>query len=200
MTDEKRERAQFVFERFGPTVKAKTLRENKLFSRDVAELVSVGLIRKIKAGYYVWTAYEDELTDLELVSSIIPHGIICLQSSASYHDLSTLNPVAISIAVPSDSMLPVLPSFPPIELVRVSSRMFNLGLLNEAGIHGRLRIYDKERTVCDFFRKRKTLGMDLTLEVLKSYMSGKPKLQALFEYAEQLHVATVIRPYVEALL
>lgn len=200
MTTEKLERARRVFGRCGPIVKMNILRENKLFSRDVAELVSGGLIRKIKTGYYIWVSEENNVTDLELASFVIPRGIICLQSTASYYDLTTLNPTAITIAVSSDSMRPVLPAYPPIELVVTPASSFELGLVQETGGHGKLRIYDRERTVCDFFRKRSILGEDLALEVLKNYMNGKRRLQVLFEYAGKLRVKSVIKPYVEALI
>lgn len=200
MSNEKQERARRVFERCGPIVKTNILRENKLFSRDIAELVSVGLIRKIKSGYYIWALEENNVTDLELVSSVIPRGIICLQSAACYYDLTTQNPTAISIAVSSDSMRPVLPDYPPIDLIVTPAASFELGLATETGGYGKLRIYDRERTVCDFFRKRRLLGEDLALEVLKSYMTGKRRLQLLFEYAGKLRVKSVIKPYVEALI
>lgn len=200
MTNEKQERARRVFERCGSIVKANILRENKLFSRDIAELVSAGLIRKIKSGYYIWASEENNMTDLELASSVIPRGIICLLSAACYYDLTTQNPTAVSVAVSSDSMRPVLPAYPPIDLVVTPAASFELGLVEETGGYGKLRIYDRERTVCDFFRKRRLLGEELALEVLKSYMNGKRRLQLLFEYAEELRVRSIIKPYVEALV
>jgi len=200
MTNEKQERARRVFERCGPVVKTNILRENKLFSRDIAELVSSGMIRKIKTGYYIWVSEENNVTDLELASSVIPRGIICLQSAACYYNLTTLNPTAVAIAVSSDSMRPVLPAYPPTQLVVTPAASFELGLVKETGAHGKLRIYDRERTVCDFFRKRGILGEDLALEVLKNYMNGKRRLQILFEYAGKLRVKSVIKPYVEALI
>lgn len=199
MTSEKHDRVRLLFDEYGPVVKTNTLRENKIFSREIEELISAGLIRRIRTGYYVWASAENDMTDLELASAVIPKGIICLQSAARYYDLSTLNPTVILVAIPSNSMRPVLPDHPPIELVVMSAKHFDLGLTKERCEHGTLRIYDKERTVCDFFKKRNTLGEDLALEVLKSYMGGKRHLQRLFEYAAQLRVKSTIKPYVEAL-
>ena len=200
MTNEKMNRTRQVFDDLGPVVKMNTLRENKLFSRDVSELISLGLIRKIKASFYVWASDENDISDLELACFVIPKGIICMQSAAQYHDLTTLNPTMITIAIPSNSMRPILPEHPPIELIMTPPHLFDMGLQRENGAYGELRIYDKERTVCDFFRKRNVLGDDLALEVLRSYMSGKRRLQTLLEYAKELRLKTVIAPYVEALL
>ena len=187
MTNKKQEHARLVFEQFGPIVRTGILRENKLFSRDIAELIAMGHIRKLK-------------TDLEVAAGVIPGGIVCLQSAADYYNLTTLNPTAVTIAIPANSMRPVLPDYPPIELVPAAPALFELGLSMESASSLPLRIYDRERTVCDFFKKRGALGGDLAMEVLKNYMNGKRRLQVLFEYAQKLRVKSVIRPYVEALL
>ncbi len=200
MTNKKQEHARLVFEQFGPIVRTGILRENKLFSRDIAELIAMGHIRKLKTGVYVRRSSEDSLTDLEVAAGVIPGGIVCLQSAADYYNLTTLNPTAVTIAIPANSMRPVLPDYPPIELVPAAPALFELGLSMESASSLPLRIYDRERTVCDFFKKRGALGGDLAMEVLKNYMNGKRRLQVLFEYAQKLRVKSVIRPYVEALL
>jgi hypothetical protein len=47
---------------------------------------------------------------------------------------------------------------------------------------------------------RLRIGEDISIEVLKNYMSGRKNLQKLYEYAGLLQIKTVMRPYVEALL
>jgi len=63
-----------------------------------------------------------------------------------------------------------------------------------------LKIYDRERTVCDFFRIRFQIGKDCAFEVLKNYMSGKRDLQRLSQYSELLHIKGVLNPYLEVLV
>jgi hypothetical protein len=63
-----------------------------------------------------------------------------------------------------------------------------------------LKVYNKERTVCDFFRMRNQIGKDAAFEVLKNYMSGRKNLQKLYEYAEKLQIEGVIHPYLEVLV
>jgi hypothetical protein len=66
--------------------------------------------------------------------------------------------------------------------------------------HSAIKIYDRERTVCDFIRMRLRIGKDAALEVLKTYMSGRKNLQKLYEYAELLQIEGVIHPYLEVLV
>lgn len=200
MTNEKRKLAKELFLSRGPILRAKLLRENKFCSREITELIDSGLIRKIKPGYYIWCEEENNLSDIETVASVLPYGIICRQTAAQLHELTTVNPLAISIAIPANRTRVVVPSHPPVELVPTSLITFELGLTTLKTDHMSIRIYDRERTVCDFFRKRNQLGEDLALEVLQNYMSGPRNLQRLFEYAGKLRIKLVIKPYVEALL
>jgi hypothetical protein len=63
-----------------------------------------------------------------------------------------------------------------------------------------MKIYDRERTVCDFFRMRLQIGKDCAFEVLKNYMAGKKHLQKLSEYAGLLQIKGVLHPYLEVLV
>ena len=63
-----------------------------------------------------------------------------------------------------------------------------------------LRVYDRERTLCEFFRMRLQIGKDTALEVFKQYMAGKKNLQKLYEYADILRLKKILEPYVEASL
>lgn len=200
MNSQKQELAKELFASHGPILKTKILNKNKFCSREIAELVQHGLIRRIKPGYYVWSDNADNLSDIETVAAIIPVGIICRHSAAQLHGLTTVNPLSVSIAIPVNRPRVVLPDHPPIELVLSSIKTFEMGLTALNIGQSDIRIYDRERTVCDFFRKRNLLGEDQALEVLQNYMIGARNLQRLFEYAEKLRIKKVIKPYVEALV
>jgi predicted transcriptional regulator of viral defense system len=138
------------------------------------------------------------VSDAEIAAALVPFGVICLQSAAVLHEMTTLNPLVVTIAIPANRTRVALPKHPPVELVSYAMPTFALGL-TETGA-SKLRVYDRERTVIDFFRKRKQLGDDLALEVLQSYMRGSRNLQTLFDYAGALRIKGVIKPYVEALI
>lgn len=189
-----------IFDSEGPIVRASVLLENKFCSKDVAELVTDGYICKIKTGYYIRTPMMAELSEIELVSLLIPQGVFSLFSAAQYHNMTTVNPVAISISLPKDMRTPVLPEHPPINIFKTIRTVYEVGIEDVQTQNCIIKVYDRERTVCDFFRMRLQFGEDVALEVLKNYMSGKKNLQKLYEYAEALQIKGVIRPYVEALL
>jgi predicted transcriptional regulator of viral defense system len=158
------------------------------------------LIQKLTTGYYIWNTAAADVSDVEAAAALVPFGIVCLQSAAALHELTTLNPLAVSVAIPANRTRVALPEYPPVELVSCAVPTFELGLSEYDAGSSLIRVYDRERTVADFFRKRRQLGKDLALEVLQSYMRGPRNLQTLFDYAGALRIKSVIRPYVEALI
>lgn len=201
MTETRRKKIKKIFDDNGPIVKASILRKNKLCSRDITELIEAGFVKKHRTGFYSWTSSDYNMSDIELASSLVPNGVICLYSAAVHHEFTTINPTIVSVAVPSSTVKPQLPEYPPIELYVFSKTFFSLGETSEQLSYTKIRIYDRERTVCDFFRLRYQLGEDVAFEVLKNYMARKNKnLQKLMEYAARLRIKTKIRPYLEAML
>lgn len=201
MTNERKNKIKKIFYSVNPIVKTSFLKSQKIHSRDISELINDGYIKKIKTGYYIWTTIFEQLIDFEIVHMIIPDGVISLYSSAVFHELTTVNPTNISLTIPSDMIKPTLPSYPPVELFYCSKKYINLGVIDCKLEHMSVKIYDPERTVCDFFKYYDKTGNDVALEVLKNYMnSNKKNFQKLLEYATILKVKKYIKPYVEALL
>jgi predicted transcriptional regulator of viral defense system len=196
MNDEKQDRIEALFKERGPILKTHVLREYGICSRDLAELTKDNLIQKLKTGYYMWNAMMPDISDAETAVVLIPFGVVCLQSAAMFHELATVNPIAVTIAVPANRTRIALPKYPPVETVAYPLPTFGLGITET----GNLRVYDMERTVYDFFRKRRQLGDDLAIEVLRTYMRGTKNLQTLLDYAGKLHIKGIIKPYMEALL
>ena len=67
--------------------------------------------------------------------------------------------------------------------------------------YGDVKIYGKEKTICDMFRYRKRFGEDIALEALKNYVSSKySDFYKLMQFAEICQVKTIMKPYIKALV
>ncbi|OQA68654.1 MAG: hypothetical protein BWY37_00934 [Firmicutes bacterium ADurb.Bin262] len=189
-----------IFESGGQVIRASILSKYKFCSKDIAELIADGYLVKLKTGHYIRQTTMAEISEMELVALLIPQGVISLISAAQYHNMTTINPLVISITIPKDMRTPVLPDHPPISVYKTIRKVYEIGIevipMQFAGV----KVYDRERTLCDLFRMRLQIGEDVAIEVLKSYMAGAKNLQKLFEYAEILQIKGVLRPYVEALI
>lgn len=64
-----------------------------------------------------------------------------------------------------------------------------------------LRIYDKERTICDVLHSRNHIEMQTFQDALKAYARRKDKnLRTLMYYAKLFRVEKILRQYLEVLL
>ena len=153
MTDEKRQRARALFEQNGPILKTKVLSKNHFCSREIAELISHGDIQKVKTGYYIWANSSSDLSDIETVASVIPFGVICCYSAAQVHELTTANPLAVSIAIPTTRTRVAVPQHPPVELVSTAPSFFELGLTTIKVGQTEVRIYDSDGVFRGIYRK-----------------------------------------------
>lgn len=74
--------------------------------------------------------------------------------------------------------------------------------VDEVEIDGnKVKIYDREKKICDIVRYREKIGIDIMKEGLRNYL-GRPgkNITKLVEYAEKLRIKTVLLRYLEVLL
>ena len=72
--------------------------------------------------------------------------------------------------------------------------------LHDAG-SARLRVYRVEKTLADCFKFRTTVGLDTCPEALHAYRARRRfDAGTLLRYAAVCRVATVMRPYLQAVL
>lgn len=175
------------------------LRKQGFQSRAISKLFHDGLLEKVQPGLYKLT--DSEVTSgLVDVSKAIPQAVIALASALPYYELTTFNPSKIHLAIPNDAKPPIL-NFPPVEVYYFRERQYQAGI-DEINIRGHaVRIYNKEKTVCDMFRYRNRLGEDLALEGLKNYINRPDaNLNELQKYMKICRVKTVMRPYIKAMV
>jgi predicted transcriptional regulator of viral defense system len=184
-------------------VRGSMLGKYHIQARTLRSLVAEGTAHKVKPGLYKLTssgttagAWENFVD----VCTAMPSAVICLYSALSYYSLTTFNPPRVAIALPRN-MTPARMSFPPVKAFRFSERFYSPGIEHIRAGAGHFRIYSPEKTVCDCFRLRGSLGEDLALEALKAYVQSHGFDSArLDEMAAVCRVTSVIKPYLRALL
>jgi predicted transcriptional regulator of viral defense system len=191
------------FKKLGGYATMKELKKASYYSRDISNLLKEGVIEKIKPGLYrlselpVKVTFRESLVD---VCHAVPECVICLTSAFEYHDLTTFNPSEVSIAIPHANRAPRIMN-PPVKTYYFRSRFFALGIETYKAKAGIIRVYNKEKTICDMFRYRNKLGEDLAIEGLKNYLRSKDaNLKVLQEYAIKCQVKTILIPYLRALV
>ena len=186
----------------GGYARMKELRSAGFQSRKILALVDRGDIERVKPGLYRLAGYgkSSEHTGLAEVCRAIPDGVICLLSALDYHGLTTFNPSEVYVAIPHEAKPPRL-CYPPIKTFFFRERFYTPAIEHLQTPAGEIRIYGREKTICDMFRYRRKLGEDLAMEALKQYLKLKDaSTTRLLEYAAICQARTVMMPYLKALV
>lgn len=188
------------FERHQGYARMADMKAAGIHTREIASALSDGSIDKVKPGLYKLRDYRwDSRSTLVDVCHANSSAVICLSSSLEFHGLTTLNPSEITVAVPHNTDRFVL-RYPPIRVYYFPHTFYAPGIETITTKAGTIRIYNREKTVCDMFRYRNKLGLDLALEALRTYLRLKDaNIRALGEYATICHVKTVMIPYMKAI-
>ena len=162
-------------------------------------LVQKGKVVKIKRGLYrlVSVSVDDEL---EEVSHIVPDGVVCLFSAWNFYQLSDFVPPEYHIAIEKTHKV-ALPDYPPIKIYYWSEKYWSVGITEARIGNTMVKIYDKEKSVCDAIRFRNKVGLDVMKEVLKNYLALRDRnLNDLMSFAKQIRISTIARKYLEILV
>ncbi|MCA9296930.1 MAG: hypothetical protein KC983_10435, partial [Phycisphaerales bacterium] len=141
-----------------------------------------------------------ENPDLMTVAGRIPRGVICLVSALAFHEITTQIPHAVDLALPRGMTTPAI-RYPPIRTYRFSAPTLSAGVEMHAIDGVDVRIFSPEKTLADCFKFRNTIGLDIALEALRTYLHREgADIEAIHRYARLGRVERVMRPYLEALL
>lgn len=171
-------------------------------TRDIANLVKENVIDKIKPGVYRLSDYsffKDVNVSLITVCRAEPQAVICLLSALDFYEMTDFNPSEVFYAIPhSQKKKDII--YPPVKTFYFRERFYNPGIKIIKTKYGELRIYNKEKTVCDMFRYRNKLGEEFAMQALKNYLGQKKKsIATLIKYAEICQVKMVMMPILKSL-
>ncbi len=180
----------------------KDLKEAGFHTRNISALLENGEIEKVKPGLYKIPEYGGHNYNSSFLDVIkaAPKGVICLMSAVSYYELSTVNPSEVFIAIPLYEKPPKI-EYPPIRVFYWPERNYKIGIEEIETSKGIIKIYDREKTICDLFRYRDKLGEDIAIEALKNYLKMKNfDVNKLRNYAEKMRIKTILSPYIKAII
>ncbi|MGB6067236.1 MAG: type IV toxin-antitoxin system AbiEi family antitoxin domain-containing protein [Desulfomonilaceae bacterium] len=194
-------RAKAVFQRHGGTMRTAQAIRLGVHPRTLYEMHDAGVLDQLGRGVYRLT----ELPvlgdpDLATVALKIPHGVLCLISALAFHEMTTLIPHEIYLAVNRGTTHPRL-DYPPLRIFWFTDEAFTQGIEAHAREGIRIKVYSPEKTLADCFKYRNKIGIDTVIEALRLYQQRKPvKVEELLRFARVCRVSKVMKPYLEALL
>lgn len=153
------------------------------------------IYRIVKGQYVLPDNLHDELFSIGKRSNQI---IFSHETALFLHGISDRTPLEHTVTAPS-GCIPSASIKSDCKVYYIKPELFELGkkvLQTPAG--NSVNAYDLERTICDIIRSRNKMGKETFLAALKLYAASQKKdLNKLSAYAKQMHVANVLRKYLE---
>jgi predicted transcriptional regulator of viral defense system len=167
----------------------------------LTRLVREGALDRLGRGRY--RLPEREVTEhygLILAASAVPHGVICLLSALSFHEIGTQLPAQVWLAIDRRARRPAL-RYPPLRVARFSGKAFTSGVEIHVLEGQTVKIYSIAKTLADIFKYRNKVGLDVALEALReAWQEHRFTMDELDHFARICRVERVMRPYLEAMV
>ena len=183
-----------IFDRYDGMMRTNQLAEEKVFYQQRQTLIEDGYVEKIRRGYYQWVNPEN-FSEVATVTRLFTDAILCMDTALRYYGYSDRTPADWHLAVSKDSGKSRFNiDYPFVKPYYVVPRVLELGRTT-GNIDGHeVRIYDKDRVICDCLRYRNKMDKEIFNKAIRSYVTDPEKrIQKLMEYAELLRIKKVAK-------
>ena len=166
----------------------------------VHRMVRAGDLNRLARGIYQLSdAPLDANHSLAEAAKRIPRGVVCLVSALAYHRLTDQLPRAVWIAIGKSDWMPRQAS-PALRIVRFADALLADDVITVRVEHVSVKVFGVAKTIADCFRHRGKVGQTVALEGLQEALRQRKASPAeIARHAERGGVATIVRPYLEAL-
>lgn len=151
------------------------LTKEGVFYQRLQELIEEGSVEKIKYGYYQWQD-EKAFTEASVIASLFPEAVICDTSAMMYYGYTDRVSGIWHVAVDSKSARNKYKvDFPEIKPHFIVPDRLGIGI-SEGEIDGiKVKIYDRERVICDCLRHVNTMDGESFNIVVQRYVQDRNK-------------------------
>ena len=144
----------------------------------------------------------DSLTDEYAILQSRSHVLLFSYGSALYlWGMSDRVPHHLEVTVPSGTNVSrIRKDNPDLRVHYIRKDLHEIGVAETVTPMGsKVRLYDKERCICDLIRARKDMDMQLYTGAIKEYFNNHPNMRKLLKYGKQFGIEDKIRTYSEVL-
>ena len=166
----------------------------------IGRMVRGGDVTRLARGLYqLPDAPLDANHSLAVAAKRVPKGVVCLVSALAYHEMTDQLPRAVWMAIGTRDWMPK-EGRPELRIVRFTNALLNDDVLTVDIENVPVKVFGVAKTIADCFRHRRKVGQTVALEGLQEALRQRKASPAeIARHAERGGVATVVRPYLEAL-
>ncbi len=175
---------------------AAKLKEARITTVQIKELVNEGIVERVSHGYY-WLIDTDEgkPDNYELIEACMvnPRAVICADSACYYQKLIDRKPEKLSIATLKTDRSRMQLKFPVCRHY-YSDLAFEEDLNKIKTPYGEIRVYGIERSVCDSIRFRDDIGEEMLNLIIERFLQRNGnQMDRLLAYADAMRVGKIVR-------
>ena len=161
----------------------------RIYYADIQQLLNEGFIEKIKRGYYHWTETYGE-QEVKIINRLFPDAVLCMETALFYYQYSDRNPAEWNITIDKNvSRSRTSIDYPFVKAYRVEPDLVPLGETKGSINFIDVRIYDRDRTICDVLRNMNKMDKEIFNKAIQGYVKEpKKNIPNLMEYAKVLRV------------
>jgi predicted transcriptional regulator of viral defense system len=176
------------------------LRDAGVTAATVSRMERDGEVLRLARGLYQLSdAPLDANHSLAEAAKRVPKGVVCLVSALAFHGLTDQLPKQVWLAIGQKDWTPK-PDGTPIRIVRFTESLLNDNVETHVVEGVSVKVFGIVKTIADCFRYRNKIGLSVAIEGLQEALrQRKANPGEIARQAKRGGVATVIRPYLEAL-
>lgn len=185
-----------TFKKNGGILRTFELNNLGLTSRQINKLLENGYVKRIKRGYYELSdnTYPEEV----VIARLFPQAVIFLESALMIYGYTDRIPSAWQIAVDRDSeKTQYRIDYPLIDVFYIESKFLELGLDNIQIERVDVKIFNRDRTICDVLRYENKLEREVFSNAIQRYVKDpKINIRRLLEYSEIFNIKNKVQTYI----
>lgn len=165
----------------------------------LAEYVGRRQMQRVAHGLYLSpVAWQDELFQISAANG---KAVFSHETALLLHGLAEREPEQICVTVPRGYNATHLRR-QGVRVYQVKPELSRLGETEVKTMFGNpVRVFDRERTVCDIVRQKDSMDIQTFRFAMKTYMAEREKdLNRLMAYAGMLGIKEAVRTYTEVML
>ena len=185
---------QELFKRHYYVMTTNELLEAKLYYADIKKLLDEGFIERIRQGYYFWIKNREN-GEIAIIKRLFPDAVLCMETALFYYGYSDRNPAEWNFAIDKNvSKFRTNIEYPFIKVYRMDSDLLRIGETTGEIDFIKVRIYDRERTICDVLKNMNKMDKEIFNKAIQGYVKDlKKNIQNLMIYAKKLRVEKKVK-------
>lgn len=180
-------------------IKTSQVEELNISRPMLRKYVDAGQLERVCKGLYTLT--DDIADEYALLQARSKWAVFSYGTALYLWGLSDRIPHVYDITLPRGANVSLLKrDNPNLRCHHVGQDVYEIGISETVSPQGAVvRLYDKERCICDLIRNKSQMDMQLYSQAIKDYFKSKPNNRKLLKFGKFFGIEDKIRTYMEVL-